>query len=175
MLLEMLTQAVIESYLCDGTAGVDTILDVFSYGDDPETEELQDGTTSAAGSSPAVKPSRELSPTVRRLSAGSAVNTMDDIQLQGSALKQGARRSSIKGQNQISQQQQQSPAPQDSNNQDRQDDILFVKTPEYIAFKNAKTERLQEVYFVQGEGVHRMKSKEEGSNTFSPTILLGSF
>ncbi|KAI1318368.1 hypothetical protein EDD11_006706 [Mortierella claussenii] len=39
LLLEMMTQAVIESYLCDGTAGVETILDVFSYGDDSDAEE----------------------------------------------------------------------------------------------------------------------------------------
>ncbi|GJJ75545.1 hypothetical protein EMPS_07903 [Entomortierella parvispora] len=149
LLLEMLTQAVIESYLCDGTAGVDTILDIFSYGDDPEIEELQDGATSAAGSSPAIKSSRELSPTARRPSAGNAVNTMDDTQ------PQGGRRSSIKGQSQISQQHQQSPAPQDSNAQDRQDDILFVKTPEYIAFKNAKTERLQEFLTLNGASVEQ--------------------
>lgn len=164
LLLEMLTQAVIESYLCDGTAGVDTILDVFSYGDDPEIEELQDATTSAAGSSPVIKSNRELSPSARRPSAGNAGITTDDIQLQGSVVKHGVRRSSIKGQSQISQQQQcQSPAPQDINTQDRQDDILFVKTPEYIAFKNAKTQRLQEVglFVVYVTGVHHMRTEKQ--------------
>ncbi|KAF9581527.1 hypothetical protein BGW38_001421 [Lunasporangiospora selenospora] len=46
LLLEMMTQAVIETYLCDGETGVDMILDVFSYGDD-DAEVVNGASTSA--------------------------------------------------------------------------------------------------------------------------------
>lgn len=107
LLLEMMTQAVIEAYLCDSTVGVDTILDVFSYGNDPEasTEEIKDAPTN---------PGRK----------GSAAS-IEDLQLH-----------------------QQQPESSDGNVQDHEDDILFVKSPEYEAFRNAKEKRLQEVYTI---------------------------
>ncbi|KAF8932390.1 hypothetical protein BGZ58_007088 [Dissophora ornata] len=115
LLLEMMTQAVIESFLCDGTVGVDTILDVFSYGDDPETEvDAKDVAVDESGS---------RSPT-----------GVENLQFQN-----------LQGQTPRSQQQQQQQSTlQDTITQDRQEDILFFKTPEYEAFKKAKDERLQE-------------------------------
>ncbi|KAF9108078.1 hypothetical protein BGX27_008490 [Mortierella sp. AM989] len=115
LLLEMMTQAVIESYLCDGTSGVDTVLDVFSYGDDDAEEDAKE---------PAVEESTVGSPT--------GVENFQFLRLQG----QGSRP-------QPQQQQQQNNA-QDASAQDRQDDILFVNSPEFEAFKKAKDERLQE-------------------------------
>ncbi|KAG0051063.1 hypothetical protein BGZ83_004141 [Gryganskiella cystojenkinii] len=145
LLLEMMTQAVIESYLCDGTAGVDTILDVFSYGDDPDSEDLQD--ESSASGSPKVKAGRELSPTAARRPSVGAYSNKEEPQLQD------GRRSSINKSQ--SPRQQSSPAPQDINGQDRQDDILFVKTPEYLVFKKAKTERLQEFLTLNGSSLEQ--------------------
>lgn len=102
LLLEMMTQAVIESYLCDGTVGVETILDVFSYGNDSDPlEENKDVATN---------PNRKGS-----------ISGIEDLQ------------------------QLQPMESQDDGAQDQEDDILFVKTPEYEAFKIAKERRLQEV------------------------------
>ncbi|KAF9355779.1 hypothetical protein BGX26_006129 [Mortierella sp. AD094] len=115
LLLEMMTQAIIESYLCDGTAGVDTILDVFSYGDDLDAEE---DTKEAV---------------VEESAAGSPVG-VEHIQFQRT---------------------QQQNAPQDTIASDRQDDILFVKTPEYEAFKKAKDERLQEFLMLRGNSMEQ--------------------
>ncbi|KAI7823821.1 hypothetical protein BC939DRAFT_156063 [Gamsiella multidivaricata] len=95
LLLEMMTQAVVESFLCDGAMGVETILDVFSYGDEAETED-------------------EPKQVAVEEKSGTA-------------------------------QQEQQNIAQESNGHEHQDDILFVKTPEYEAFKKAKDERLQEV------------------------------
>ncbi|KAF9365750.1 hypothetical protein BGX34_008483 [Mortierella sp. NVP85] len=114
LLLEMMTQAVIEAYLCDGTIGVDTILDVFSYGNDPEasTEEIKDVPTN---------PGRK----------GSAAS-IEDLQLH----------------------QQQSESS-DGNAQDQEDDILFVKSPEYEAFRNAKEKRLQELLTLEATSMEQ--------------------
>lgn len=49
LFLDMMTQAVIEAYLCDGQVGMESIVSVFSYGymddendDDPEEEDHDD-------------------------------------------------------------------------------------------------------------------------------------
>ncbi|KAF9432513.1 hypothetical protein BGZ76_010685 [Entomortierella beljakovae] len=99
LLIEMMTQAVIESYLCDGTEGVDTILDVFSYGDDNDEEDSKE-------------------------------NIKDED-------------------NTSTQQRQQSPT------QEYQDEILFVNTPEFVAFKKAKEERLQELLTMCGTSMEQ--------------------
>ncbi|KAF9133943.1 hypothetical protein BGW39_008576 [Mortierella sp. 14UC] len=111
LLLEMMTQAVIEAYLCDGTTGVETLLDVFSYGDLPQVQEEM------------------------------AKETSDEIN--GGSAVEGVRVAS--------QSQQQGHTNSNNNNnqdvaatQDRQDEILFAKTAEYDAFKQAKDQRLQE-------------------------------
>ncbi|KAF9180332.1 hypothetical protein BGZ50_006289 [Haplosporangium sp. Z 11] len=110
LLLEMMTQAVIESYLCDGTSGLDILMDVFAYGDELDSEEGN---------------------------------------------KDGVMNENAKEQPQYHQDQgqstrtQQSPLP-DTISQDREDDILFVKTPEYEAFKKAKDERLEEFLTLNG-------------------------
>ncbi|KAK3831855.1 MAG: hypothetical protein J3R72DRAFT_244029 [Linnemannia gamsii] len=110
LLLEMMTQAVIEAYLCDGRTGVEILLDVFSYGDLPEDQ----GETAAAA----------------------AKETSDE-------------NSGVNGSSFQTIQQQQGQTNNTSNQditttQDRQDDILFAKTAEYDAFKQAKNQRLQE-------------------------------
>lgn len=130
LLLEMMTQAVIESYLCDGTVGVDTLLDVFSYGDEPEADDATKDIVTADESS-------------KEVPAG--VEHLQFTNLQG----QGPPRSNSTTGNQ----QQQQSALQDTITQDRQDDILFVKTPEYESFKLAKDERLQEVRKTRSEGL----------------------
>ncbi|KAF9990314.1 hypothetical protein BGZ75_002628 [Mortierella antarctica] len=134
LLLEMMTQAVIESYLCDGTVGVDTLLDVFSYGDEPEADDVGKEVGTADESS-------------KEVPAG--VEHLQFNNLQG----QGPPRSHSTTGNQ--QQQQQQSALQDTITQDRQDDILFVKTPEYESFKSAKDERLQEFLTLRGTSVEQ--------------------
>lgn len=115
LLLEMMTQAVIEAYLCDGTTGVDILLDVFSYGDLAEDEEEE--------------------PTKDATAEDNSNNTnANDGAFAG-------RRASI----QTQQQGQTNNSQEATPTQDRQDDILFVKTAEYEAFKKAKNDRLQEV------------------------------
>ncbi|KAG0333317.1 hypothetical protein BG000_009267 [Podila horticola] len=108
LLLEMMTQAVIESYLCDGATGLDTILDVFSYGEDLKVE----GSTKTSPSAHIEDPSS------------------DDVH-------------SVYGHRQQQQKQHQVNV-QDAVAYDHQDDVLYVKTPEYKAFKEAKRTRLQE-------------------------------
>ncbi|KAF9292652.1 hypothetical protein BGZ68_000056 [Mortierella alpina] len=132
LLLEMMTQAVIESYLCDGTVGVDTLLDVFSYGDESEADDVTKDIGTADESS-------------KEVPAG--VEHLQFTNLQG----QGPPRSNSTTGNQ----QQQQSALQDTITQDRQDDILFVKTPEYESFKLAKDERLQEFLTLRGTSVEQ--------------------
>ncbi|KAK3826306.1 MAG: hypothetical protein JOS17DRAFT_256860 [Linnemannia elongata] len=118
LLLEMMTQAVIEAYLCDGTTGVDTLLDVFSYGDLAEDEE---------------EPTKD--------------GNNDDSNSSNSSATEGTlngRRASFQGQTNSNQE------ATATITQDRQDDILFVKTAEYEAFKKAKDDRLQEVCYALG-------------------------
>ncbi|KAF9906688.1 hypothetical protein EC991_000350 [Linnemannia zychae] len=103
LLLEMMTQAVIEAYLCDGTTGVETLLDVFSYGDMPQDQD---------------ETAKETS------------NEVDGVRAASQAQQQG----------QINSNNNQDAAA----TQDRQDEILFAKTAEYDAFKQAKDQRLQE-------------------------------
>ncbi|KAG0285671.1 hypothetical protein BGZ96_010123 [Linnemannia gamsii] len=113
LLLEMMTQAVIESYLCDGTTGVDILLDVFSYGDLAEEEE---------------EPTKDAT----------AEDSSNNINANDGAF--AGRRASFQAQ----QQGQTNNNQEATITQDRQDDILFVKTAEYEAFKKAKDDRLQE-------------------------------
>ncbi|KAI8147552.1 hypothetical protein BJV82DRAFT_595978 [Fennellomyces sp. T-0311] len=42
LFLELLTQAAIESYLCDGQAGLESIFEIFSYGDVEDEDEPED-------------------------------------------------------------------------------------------------------------------------------------
>ncbi|CAO3571126.1 unnamed protein product [Mortierella alpina] len=135
LLLEMMTQAVIESYLCDGTLGVDTLLDVFSYGDEPEADDASKEVITA-----------DEGP--KEVPAG--VEHLQFNNLQG----QGPPRSGTSTGSQQQQQQQHS-ALQDTITHDRQDDILFVKTPEYESFKLAKDERLQEFLTLRGTSVEQ--------------------
>ncbi|KAG0014654.1 hypothetical protein BGZ81_000344 [Podila clonocystis] len=109
LLLEMMTQAVIESYLCDGATGIDTILDVFSYGEDIKEEASTKTNPSAHVEDP----------------------SLDDVQ-------------NVYGHRQQQQKQHQVNV-QDAVAYDHQDDVLYVKTPEYKAFKEAKRARLQEI------------------------------
>ncbi|KAG0210203.1 hypothetical protein BGX28_009508 [Mortierella sp. GBA30] len=132
LLLEMMTQAVIESYLCDGTMGVDTLLDVFSYGDDPEAGDSMNVSSTNEGP-------KETPTGVEHLQFKS-------LQVQGSRTQQ---------QQTTSNQQQQQSVLQDTITQDRQDDILFVKTPEYEAFKKDKDERLQEFLTLRGTSMEQ--------------------
>ncbi|ORY99610.1 hypothetical protein BCR41DRAFT_216413 [Lobosporangium transversale] len=133
LLLEMMTQAVIESYLCDEDTGFDTILDVFSYGDDPEDTEatLKNFTTEEDIVNPSTTPSSPSSchspstPGVEGLHFPNISTSMPSIQNHY--------------------RQHPTPPLHDVTTQDRQDDILFAKTPEYMTFKIAKDERLHEV------------------------------
>ncbi|KAG0345909.1 hypothetical protein BG004_002802 [Podila humilis] len=109
LLLELMTQAVIESYLCDGTTGIDTILDVFSYGDDVKTEIPLPKTNNVP------------------------IDDLDDYQ------------NTYSQRHHQQQQQLQQQQAQEAAANDRQDDILYAKTPEYKAFKEAKKARLQEI------------------------------
>ncbi|KAG0273059.1 hypothetical protein BGZ95_011133 [Linnemannia exigua] len=119
LLLEMMTQAVIEAYLCDGRTGVEILLDVFSYGDLPEDQ----GETAAA----AAKETSEENGGIN----GSSFQTQQQQQGQTSNVSN-----------------------QDATTtQDRQDDILFAKTAEYDAFKQAKDQRLQEFLTMNDKSV----------------------
>ncbi|KAG0059027.1 hypothetical protein BGZ89_000762 [Linnemannia elongata] len=123
LLLEMMTQAVIEAYLCDGTTGVDTLLDVFSYGDLAEDEE---------------EPAKD--------------GNNDESHISNSSATEGTlngRRASFQGQTNSNQE------ATATTTQDRQDDILFVKSAEYEAFKKAKDERLQEFLTMNGSSVEQ--------------------
>lgn len=113
LLLEMMTQAVVESYLCDGATGIDTILDVFSYGEDIRAEGLTKVNTPVHIDDP----------------------SMDDVY--------GHRQ----------QQKQHHVNVQDAVAYDHQDDVLYAKTPEYKAFKEAKRARLQEILTTEASTV----------------------
>ncbi|KAI8355814.1 hypothetical protein B0O80DRAFT_32515 [Mortierella sp. GBAus27b] len=70
LLLEMMTQAVIESYLCDGNAGIETILEVFSYGNDSDI-------SSSASASAEENKDRPTTPTPPSNRKGSMTGTED--------------------------------------------------------------------------------------------------
>jgi hypothetical protein len=123
LLLEMMTQAVLESYLCDENTGFDTILDVFSFGDDPNKEEEEVALKDIVMEDVTVASSPSSSVGVEGLqfqSLSGLGSTTSMPKSHGSQLH-------------------------DVTTKDRQDDILFAKTPEYFAFKQAKDDRLQEV------------------------------
>lgn len=122
LLLEMMTQAVLESYLCDENTGFDTILDVFSFGDDPNKEEEE------------VALKDIVMEDVTVASSPSSSVGVEGLQFQ-----------SLGGLGSTSMPKSHGSQLHDVTTKDRQDDILFAKTPEYYAFKQAKDERLQEV------------------------------
>ncbi|KAF9131848.1 hypothetical protein BGW39_001236 [Mortierella sp. 14UC] len=132
LLLEMMTQAVIESYLCDENSGFDTILDVFSFGDDPKKEEEEVVLKDIVMEDVAVASSPSSSVT--------GVEGLHFQSLNGLGSTTSMPRSHS-GTTQL----------HDVTTKDRQDDILFGKTPEYLAFKQAKDERLQEFLTLAGE------------------------
>ncbi|KAF9348628.1 hypothetical protein BGX26_012974 [Mortierella sp. AD094] len=144
LLLEMMTQAAIESYLCDEDTGFDTILDVFSFGDDPDSETtvLKDI---------AIEDSSAISSQLPSTPPPSAVTGVEGLQFQ-SLNGLGSTTMPIPLKDHLT---SLSPMLQDVTTQDRQDDILFAKTPQYVAFKAAKDERLQEFLSLKG------KSKEQ--------------
>lgn len=123
LLLEMMTQAVLESYLCDENTGFDTILDVFSFGDDPNKEEEEVALKDIVMEDVTVASSPSSSVGVEGLHFQSLSGL-------------GSTTSMPKSHG---------PQLHDVTTKDRQDDILFAKTPEYFAFKQAKDDRLQEV------------------------------
>ncbi|KAF9087528.1 hypothetical protein BGX27_002912 [Mortierella sp. AM989] len=145
LLLEMMTQAAIESYLCDEDTGFDTILDVFSFGDDPDSEMtvLKDIPIESNSSTPSQLPSTS--------SISSTVTGVEGLQFQ-SLNGLGSTTMPIPLKDHLT---ALSPMLHDVTTQDRQDDILFAKTPQYEAFKAAKDERLHEFLSLKG------KSKEE--------------
>ncbi|KAF9341019.1 hypothetical protein BGZ91_011358 [Linnemannia elongata] len=129
LLLEMMTQAVLESYLCDENTGFDTILDVFSFGDDPNKEEEEVALKDIVMEDVTVASSPSSSVGVEGLqfqSLGGLGSTTSMPKSHGTQLH-------------------------DVTTKDRQDDILFAKTPEYFAFKQAKDERLQEFLTLEGD------------------------
>ncbi|KAF9154002.1 hypothetical protein BG015_002145 [Linnemannia schmuckeri] len=128
LLLEMMTQAVLESYLCDENTGFDTILDVFSFGDDPNKEEEEVALKDIVMEDVTVASSPSSSVGVEGLqfqSLNGLGSTTSMPKSHGTQLH-------------------------DVTTKDRQDDILFAKTPEYFAFKQAKDERLQEFLKLEG-------------------------
>ena len=145
LLLEMMTQAVIESYLCDESTGLETIIDVFSFGDDSECSE--EAVQEEMAGSPTSPLMADVSP------AGHTATGVEGLQFQNlSSLGSTTiplQQSSYQPQQHLHQQPQQglrSTSPlHDVTTQDRQDDILFANTPEYDAFKKARDERLHEV------------------------------
>ncbi|KAG0230466.1 hypothetical protein BGW42_000943, partial [Actinomortierella wolfii] len=143
LLLELMTQAVIESYLCDGVSGVDTILDVFAYGEDlTELEKNGGGAVVDAGSSHTTDMvAMEVDAT------GVASTTAEDMQFQNQ-LQQQQR---LVQQQQPQQGHQVPLQGQEVTTTDRQDDILFVKTPAFEAFSKAKKERREELLNLDGE------------------------
>ncbi|KAG0310478.1 hypothetical protein BGZ97_012536 [Linnemannia gamsii] len=129
LLLEMMTQAVLESYLCDENTGFDTILDVFSFGDDPNKEEEEVALKDIVMEDVTVASSPSSSVGVEGLqfqSLSGLGSTTSMPKSHGSQLH-------------------------DVTTKDRQDDILFAKTPEYFAFKQAKDDRLQEFLTLEGD------------------------
>ncbi|KAG0271533.1 hypothetical protein BGZ95_000644 [Linnemannia exigua] len=130
LLLEMMTQAVIESYLCDENSGFDTILDVFSFGDDPKKEEEE-----------VVLKDIVMEDVAVASSPSSSVTGVEGLQFQSLSGLGSTTSMPKSGTTQL----------HDVTTKDRQDDILFGKTPEYLAFKQAKDERLQEFLTLAGE------------------------
>ncbi|KAF9550117.1 hypothetical protein EC957_001603 [Mortierella hygrophila] len=129
LLLEMMTQAVLESYLCDENTGFDTILDVFSFGDDPNKEEEEVALKDIVMEDVTVASSPSSSVGVEGLqfqNLGGLGSATSMPKSHGSQLH-------------------------DVTTKDRQDDILFAKTPEYFAFKQAKDERLNEFLTLEGD------------------------
>ncbi|KAG9326852.1 hypothetical protein KVV02_005514 [Mortierella alpina] len=141
LLLEMMTQAVIESYLCDENTGFETILDVFSFGDDPETVidySNQETTPAAASTATTTTTLKDIDDLDDGSGTAGTVSGVEGLQFQNlSGL--GSTPPSMSRQTSSS-----SPVLHDVTTQDRQDDILFAKTPLYAVFKKAKDERLQE-------------------------------
>ncbi|KAF9106774.1 hypothetical protein BGX29_008492 [Mortierella sp. GBA35] len=129
LLLEMMTQAVIESYLCDENTGFETILDVFSFGDDPNKEEEEGVLKDIVMEDVSI-----ASP------PSSSVTGVEGLQFQ-----------SLNGLGSPKHHHTGAAGLHDVTTQDRQDDILFAKTPEYHTFKQAKDERLQEFLTLAGE------------------------
>ncbi|KAF9399523.1 hypothetical protein BGX21_006119 [Mortierella sp. AD011] len=144
LLLEMMTQAAIESYLCDEDTGFDTILDVFSYGDDPDRE-----TTVLKDIS--IEDSSAISSQLPSAPSPSAATGVEGLQFQ-SLNGLGSTTMPVPLKDHLT---SLSPMLHDVTTQDRQDDILFAKTPEYETFKAAKDARLQEFLSLRG------KSKEQ--------------
>ncbi|KAF9578125.1 hypothetical protein BGW38_006241 [Lunasporangiospora selenospora] len=144
LLLELMTQAVIESYLCDEATGFETVLDVFSYGDDPDKDDLLKNIDIDEKGEGALD-SKNASATGL---SGHNDSGVDGLQFQ----TLGGLNSTMKSPF-LQQQPLQHTTPQlhDVTTQDRQDDILFAHTPEYEAFKRAKDERLKEFLILESE------------------------
>ncbi|KAF9400565.1 hypothetical protein BGZ94_005430, partial [Podila epigama] len=172
LLVEMMTQAVIESYLCDESTGFDVILDVFSFGDDPDARDRHEETTTTALLNDSVNMesfavngvedlqfhSSEAVTTSGSSSAGTGAGSGGHS---GSTTVNGHSSSSI-GINNSHDGDSTGPAAAaaaaaaaaphpshgglpDVTTQDRQDDILFGrKTEEYKAFLKRKEARLDE-------------------------------
>ncbi|KAG0055913.1 hypothetical protein BGZ83_007036 [Gryganskiella cystojenkinii] len=134
LLLELMVQAVIESYLCDESTGLDTIIDVFSFGDDSECSD--DVVLEEAGS-----PSSS-----NDTATGTTTMGVEGLQFQNL----NSLGSTTMPLHQPQQQQRSNSPLHDVTTQDRQDDILFANTPEYDAFKKARDERLQEIMNFEG-------------------------
>ncbi|KAG0326412.1 hypothetical protein BGZ99_009553 [Dissophora globulifera] len=151
LLLELMTQAVIESYLCDENIGFDTILDVFSFGDDPEDQAtaLKDFLALSQNShSSSAENTDEVDPSSTHSTTGTG---MEGLQFQSLSGLGATSTLGLPIKSQFSHQSSAStPGLHDITTQDRQDDILFAKTPEYEIFKAAKDQRLQEILTLDG-------------------------
>ncbi|KAG0255806.1 hypothetical protein BG011_004929 [Mortierella polycephala] len=155
LLLEIMTQAVIESYLCDENTGFDTILDVFSFGEDPDSNNNQEKThvnikpdLDALGNS-SVSSAAAAAAAVAAAAAAVASTSLNSGMegLQFSSGLGSSTTSTLSGQKALASHG----IMHDVTTQDRQDDILFAKTPEYLVFKQAKDERLQEFFTLNGK------------------------
>ncbi|KAF9437774.1 hypothetical protein BGZ76_011160 [Entomortierella beljakovae] len=134
LLLEMMTQAAIESNLCDEDTGFDTILDVFSFGDDPDCE-------TAALKNIDIETNSIASSQLHAESAGNPIEIgVEELQFQ-SLNGPGSSTMPMPLKDHLT---SISPMLHDVTTKDRQDDILFAKTPQYEVFKAAKDKRLQE-------------------------------
>ncbi|KAG0203687.1 hypothetical protein BGX28_004096 [Mortierella sp. GBA30] len=159
LLLEMMTQAVIESYLCDENTGFETILDVFSFGDDPDTvidysnqemTKTPTATTTSASTTTTTTPLNDIevmeddsSVTVGTVSGveGLQFQNLTGLGSNTPGMSRQAASSSV--------------VLHDVTTQDRQDDILFAKTAQYAAFKKTKDERLQEFLTLDDKSMER--------------------
>ncbi|KAI1317728.1 hypothetical protein EDD11_007902 [Mortierella claussenii] len=155
LLLEMMTQAVIESFLCDEDTGFDTVLDVFSFGDDPEDTAvaLKDFTVEDSSSSVVDSSSTSNSisgPSSPSSSQSSAILGVEGLQFQTLSGMSTPLQSQYHLQQNMHTSAGPSPVLHDVTTQDRQDDILFAKTAEYKAFKATKDERLKEFLTLNG-------------------------